>query len=75
MLTAFGNGGAGQPKKMAIGCYPVLSRRRSVAVQRVIAGLAVQENLEGVIWMEKEKIRSHVGEVLWQTVRQTLMPC
>lgn len=37
-----------------------------------VAGLASDGNLEGVIRIEEEKIRSHVGEVVRQTVEQTL---
>ena len=37
-----------------------------------VAGLASGANLEGVIRIEEEKIRSHVGEVVRETVEQTL---
>lgn len=37
-----------------------------------VAGSANGANLEGVIRIEEEKIRSHVGEVVRQTVEQTL---
>lgn len=37
-----------------------------------VAGLASGANLEGVIRIEEEKIRSHVGEVVRQTVEETL---
>ena len=37
-----------------------------------VAGLANGGNFEGVIRIEEEKIRSHVGEVVRQTVEQTL---
>ncbi len=37
-----------------------------------VAGSANGGNLEGVIRIEEEKIRSHVGEVVRQTVEQTL---
>jgi transposase-like protein len=37
-----------------------------------VAGLASGGNLDGVIRIEEEKIRSHVGEVVRQTVEQTL---
>ena len=37
-----------------------------------VAGSASGVNLEGVIRFEEEKIRSHVGEVVRQTVEQTL---
>jgi transposase-like protein len=36
-----------------------------------VAGLASGGNLEGVIRVEEEKIRSHVGEVVRQTVEET----
>ena len=37
-----------------------------------VAGMVGSENLEGVIRIEEEKIRSHVGEVVRQTVEETL---
>jgi len=37
-----------------------------------VAGLASGGNLEGVIRVEEEKIRSHVGEVVRKTVEETL---
>jgi len=37
-----------------------------------VAGLASGANFEGVIRIEEEKIRSHVGEVVRQTVEETL---
>ncbi len=37
-----------------------------------VSGSARDGNLEGVIRIEEEKIRSHVGEVVRQTVEQTL---
>jgi transposase-like protein len=37
-----------------------------------VSGLASGANLEGVIRIEEEKIRSHVGEVVRQTVEETL---
>lgn len=37
-----------------------------------VAGLASGANFEGVIRIEEEKIRSHVGEVVRETVEQTL---
>ena len=37
-----------------------------------VAGLASGANLEGVIRIEEEKIRAHVGEVVRETVEQTL---
>lgn len=37
-----------------------------------VAGLANGGNFEGVIRIEEEKIRSHVGEVVRQTVEETL---
>ena len=37
-----------------------------------VAGSASGANLEGVIRIEEEKIRSHVGEVVRETVEQTL---
>ncbi len=37
-----------------------------------VAGLASDGNLDGVIRIEEEKIRSHVGEVVRQTVKDTL---
>ena len=37
-----------------------------------VTGLASGANLEGVIRIEEEKIRSHVGEVVRQTVEETL---
>ena len=37
-----------------------------------VAGMAGSENFEGVIRIEEEKIRSHVDEVVRQTVEQTL---
>ena len=37
-----------------------------------VAGLANVGNFEGVIRIEEEKIRSHLGEVVRQTVEQTL---
>ena len=38
-----------------------------------VSGLASDGNLEGVIRIEEEKIRSHVGEVVRQTVEQELL--
>lgn len=37
-----------------------------------VAGLASGANLEGVIRIEEEKIRSQVGEVVRESVEQTL---
>ena len=37
-----------------------------------VSGLASGANFAGVIRIEEEKIRSHVGEVVRQTVEQTL---
>jgi hypothetical protein len=37
-----------------------------------VARLANGANFEGVIRIEEEKIRSHVGEVVRETVEQTL---
>ena len=37
-----------------------------------VSGLASSGNFEGVIRVEEEKIRSHVGEVVRQTVEETL---
>ncbi|MEX0641422.1 MAG: hypothetical protein WD468_01910 [Pirellulales bacterium] len=40
-----------------------------------LAGVASDGKLEGVIRIEEEKIRSHVGEVVRQTLEQTLNGC
>ena len=37
-----------------------------------VAGMVGSENLDGMLRIEEEKIRSHVGEVVRQTVEQTL---
>ena len=37
-----------------------------------VTGISSGENLEGVIRVEEEQLRSHVGEVVRQTVEQTL---
>ena len=37
-----------------------------------VAGLASGANFEGVIKIEEEKIRSHVDQVVRETVEQTL---